>query len=238
LNIVATILGQAAIVLPHVAPAGLAALQSAFAQSAAMRAVDPQALDRWIFQLSHIRPAVERFDLAMTTTALLGAASTPPLTLGQLPMVANDRWLGLPIDPANPPATGRVAIEAFAVGNPATRTPLAGMLLDEWVDRIPAATTSAGLSFHYDEPLARAPQALLLAVCPDERSNWDMGLVQTILEETLQLAKIRAVDLDSIQQVGQILPGLYFPFNLQAATVSTQFLLSGVTLGNILAAAG
>jgi hypothetical protein len=79
---------------------------------------------------------------------------------------------------------------------------------------------------------------MLLAVCPDGRENWDLGLVQTILEETLELAKIRAVDLNSIQQVGQILPGLYFPFNLQAATVSTQFLISKVALGNILAAAG
>jgi hypothetical protein len=58
------------------------------------------------------------------------------------------------------------------------------------------------------------------------------------VEETLALAKVRAVDLDSIQQVGQILPGLYFPFNLQAATVSTQFLLTEDVLATIRSAAG
>jgi hypothetical protein len=31
------------------------------------------------------------------------------------------------------------------------------------------------------------------------------------------------VDLASVQQVGQILPALYFALNLQGATVSTQF---------------
>ena len=36
----------------------------------------------------------------------------------------------------------------------------------------------------------------------------------------MDLAKIRAVDLDNIQEVGQILPGLYFPFNDQAETIS------------------
>jgi hypothetical protein len=99
--------------------------------------------------------------------------------------------------------------------------------------RIPTPTTSAGLSFHYDEPKSRAPQAMLLAVCPDRRETWDLGLVQTILEETLELAKIRSVDLASIEEVGQILPGLYFPFNLQAATIATQFFGAGVVIGNI-----
>jgi len=75
--------------------------------------------------------------------------------------------------------------------------------------------------------MARTPQALLLAVCPDARSSWDGGLVTTILEETLGLAKIRAVDLSSLQQLGQLLPALCFPFNLQATTPATQFLATG-----------
>jgi hypothetical protein len=227
LAVITTVL-PGALVLPHLTPPSQASVQSAFGQSAAMTAVDPQAVDRWLLQLSHIRPAAERFDLAMTVTGLLGAPATAELTLGQLPEVAGDRWLGLPADPGSPPATGRVAIEALATGDPATQAPLAGMLLDEWLDRIPAATTSAGVAFHYDEPTSRAPQALLLAVCPDEREAWNAELVQAILAQALELAKIRAVDLASIQQVGQILPGLYFPFNLQAATIATTFLRQGV----------
>jgi hypothetical protein len=31
------------------------------------------------------------------------------------------------------------------------------------------------------------------------------------------------VDLDSVQEVGQILPALYFALNLQGATLSTNF---------------
>ena len=219
-----------ALALPHLTPPDPASVQSAFGQSAAMSAVDPQALDRWMLQLSHIRPAAERFDLAMTVTGLLGAPAAPELTLGQLPEVAGDRWLGLPVDPANPPATGRVAIEALAVGDPLAQTPLAGLMLDEWLDRIPAATTSAGVAFHYGEPTSRAPQALLLAVCPDPRETWSQELVQAILVQALELAQVRAVDLASIQQVGQILPALYFPFNLQYATIATTFLQEGVAV--------
>ena len=229
LAVITTVL-PGALVLPRLTPPDPASVQSAFGQSAAMSAVDPQALDRWMLQLSHVRPAAERFDLAMTMTELTGAPDAPELTLGQLPEVADDRWLGLPIDPGNPPASGRVAIEALAVGDPATQIPLAGMMLDEWLDRIPATTTSAGVAFHYGEPTSRAPQALLLAVCPDQREAWDQELVQAIVVQALELAKIRAVDLASIQEVGQILPGLYFPFNLQAATIATTFLQSGVAV--------
>jgi hypothetical protein len=72
--------------------------------------------------------------------------------------------------------------------------------------------------------MARAPQAMLLAVCPDARTVWDLDLVRAILDETFGLAKVRTVDLASIQEVGQILPGLYFPFNLQGPTPASRFM--------------
>ncbi len=184
--------------------------------------MDPQATDRWLVQLSHIRPAAYRLDLALAATQLLGARR-PGLTLAQLPATPGDRWLGLTIEAGNPPAPGRVAIEAIATGDPSASAKYAGLLLDEWLDRIPSQDTSAGVSFHYNEPKARAPQVLVLAICPDNRAAWDGGLVRTILEETLGLAKVRAVDLNSIQEVGQILPALCFPFNLQATTPATRF---------------
>jgi hypothetical protein len=188
-----------------------------------MRAVDPQALDRWLLQLSYLRPAAERLDFALSTAQLLGAPRPDPLELAQLPVTANDRWLGLPVDPGQPPAQGRVAVEALAVGDPASQAPFAGLLLDQWLERIPSAAVTAGVSFHYEEPKARAPQAMLLAVCPDGRELWDIALLRAIVEETLGLAKARAVDLASITEAGQVLPALYFPFNLAGATPATHF---------------
>ena len=51
---------------------------------------------------------------------------------------------------------------------------------------------------------------MLLAVCPDGRAVWDDALIQATLEETLELAKIRTVDLASVEGVGQILPAALF----------------------------
>src|SRR6185295_18826504 len=101
-------------------------------------------------------------------------------------------------------------LACLVAGDLSTETRYAGLVIDEWPERIPNATEQAAVAFHYDEPRARAPQSLLLAVCPDDRATWDAALIEEILVETLELAKIRAVDLDSVQQVGQILPALYF----------------------------
>ncbi|HEV3169664.1 MAG TPA: hypothetical protein VGZ32_04970, partial [Actinocrinis sp.] len=216
------VLGAGTIIVPRLTPPDASSLHLAFGESAAMQAVVPQAVRRWLLQLSHIRPGVRRLDLAISTTRLLGAAR-PGIAIAQLPQTAGDRWLGLPLLPGTTPAGGRVAIEAVTTGDPATATAYAGLLIDEWLERIPADSTTAGVAFHFDEPNARAPQAMLLALCPDARPTWDLGLVATILDETLGLAKVRGVDLASVQEVGQIVPALYFPFNLQAATPATTF---------------
>ena len=44
--------------------------------------------------------------------------------------------------------------------------------------------------------------------------------MQAVLSEALDLALARTVDLASVGRVGQILPALYFPFNLRQETVS------------------
>jgi hypothetical protein len=226
-SVFTTIFGSELVVLPQFTPPDLATVQAAFSQSPTLTSSDPQAPTRWLQQLTHVRPAVGRLDLAMSAAQALtsGTLYPPALTLGQLPPPATppDTWLGLPIDPANPPAKGRVALACLAQGDPTTEGSYAGLFVDEWLERIPSTQENASLAFHFAEPSARAPQALLLAVCPDSRKTWDDDILQAILQETLELAKIRTVDLASVEQVGQILPALYFALNLRGATVSTQF---------------
>jgi len=219
------IFGEDFVALPRFTPPDFASLQSAFGQSTAMIASDPQAPARWLTQLTHMRPGVSNLDAAYTLAQLLGAANADPadLLLGQLPATPGDKWLGLGIDPANPPAKGRVAFACLTAGDPLTQNSYAGLMIDEWPERVPSVNENAAVAFHYEEPKARAPQALLLAVCPDSRPFWDDDLITGILEETLELAKIRSVDLDSVVEVGQILPALYFALNLQGATISTNF---------------
>jgi len=211
------------VVLPRLTAPNSSVLHAAFAASATLiPAADRDAPSTWIQQLTHVRPGISRLDAALTVAELLhGFSST--LTFAQLPLASKDRWLGLPIDSSSPPRSGRVALAALAFGDLSAAADYAGLLFDEWPERIPTLKQSAAVSFHCDEPKSRAPQALLLAVCPDGRRSWDDELLLATLQETLQLAKIRTVDLDSIIGLGQVLPALYVPMNLQQATIATRF---------------
>ena len=131
--------------------------------------------------------------------------------------------MALPVDSSNPPEKGRVALDCIASGDATSANAYTGLLIEEWLERIPGTQASTAVAFHFEEPSARAPNALLLAVCPSAQEYWDDAMLQAILSETLELAKIRTVDLASVGAVGQILPALYFALNLQGATISTQF---------------
>jgi hypothetical protein len=224
LTVFSSVFGANFTILPRITPPDATNLKNAFTQSASLVATDPVAPARWLNQLTHIRPAISRLDTALSLSQILdGNPSPPSMLLGQLPYQLGDRWLGLPIDPTNPPSKGRVAFACITQGDPTIETPYAGLLIDEWPERIPSTDERAAVAFHYERPKAHAPQTLLLAVCPDNRATWDDDLITGTLQEALELAKIRTVDLDSVLRVGQILPALYFALNLQGATVSTNF---------------
>jgi hypothetical protein len=101
---------------------------------------------------------------------------------------------------------------------------------------LPSAQQITGVSFQYTDPVARPPQSILIAVKPDDFPEWTMEAVEASVLETLDLAKIRAVDPDSLGALGHYLPALYFAFNSGAPlveTVSTDFnIVLKTTLGS------
>jgi hypothetical protein len=181
----ALMFGKDFVVLPLItlSASNLQAVQDAFQQSDSLVSSDPVAPTRWLTQLSYVRPAIAKVDAAFSAAEICGeSAKLPELKLGQLPVQANDRWLGLPWEPDKPPSNGRLAFACFTVGDPATQTPFAGLFIDEWLDRVPSPVEKAGLAFHYNEPSASPPHALLLGVCPDQRKYWDDDLISALLE--------------------------------------------------------
>jgi hypothetical protein len=196
-------------------------LSASFAADPTVIGATDAAVSRWRQQLTHVRDAVARFDLACLLAELVAGSTPPPLRIAQLPSAAEDRWLALPLVPGTQPARGRVAIVAAVTGDVTDQSASwAGLYLDGWSERLPSSRESAGVAFNASEPSARAPAALLLAACPDLRAGWDDAMLAETLRETLTLARVRTVDLGSVNQAGQVLPALYFPFNLEEDTVS------------------
>lgn len=236
--------GPGFVVMPTFAPVGVHELTRALDQEEIVGPGGEDRIGLWLQQAALTHPAVQRLDdLIMVTSAWssrpvqldetdaeesLSLDSGPPMRLrvAQLPYAEDRAWLALsdeeiaeagfaPHDPADGRPRGVVSVVALS---PEGLDPgrVAGLLLDQWSELIPATTLTTGISFHYDQPNTQAPHALLLAV-PGQvdrtPSEWTTEDVLGIVNDTLDLAKARTVDLDAFQAVGGLFPALFMSAN-------------------------
>lgn len=186
-------------VLPLLAPANGAELSQAFQASLALQGDDPLAAVTWFQRAAYVRDGVARLDAAMLYAEALGDGAQLSLQVGQLPHSRSDRWVALPTAPGQPFPAGRLSLVAYAPFSDALEfdRPLAGLLIDEWVEVVPSSRETTGLTFHYDQSNSAAPQSILLAVPADQRPVWDLDSLETILHSTIELSRMRAVAPDS-----------------------------------------
>jgi hypothetical protein len=71
-------------------------------------------------------------------------------------------------------------------------------MLDDWTETIPAEREITGVAIHVNRPNAVAPHAVLVAVAPVLRGHWEWGDVVGAVNEALDLAKLRAVDVEQL----------------------------------------
>ncbi|MFD1325335.1 hypothetical protein, partial [Micromonospora sonneratiae] len=184
----------------------------------------PHAARHWLARYGRVRPAVGRLQEALTYAAALDAGGAVKLPVrvkvAQLPYQAGDRWVGH----APPrPNTEPVSLVLVTLGELDLSRPVHGLLVDEWTEVVPADHAQTALTFEYDAPGAAAPQAILLAVPADSAPTWQPAALAQTLEETLDLAIARAVDVDSLADAGQFLPAIYAPTNVVESKTTTDF---------------
>lgn len=183
---------------------------------------DPNASRMWLQQVARIRPALGRWRKLSLYAQALGEESTGPDVV-QLPYTVGETWVALPPAAGKSTPAGRTSLVLHRITTPAATDPWAGLLLDEWSELIPSASAASAISFHYDSPIAEAPQAVLVAVPPAAAASWSIDVLGDILNETLDLAKIRGVDSELLGDVSQLLPAIFAAFNVNNDTVSIDF---------------
>jgi hypothetical protein len=245
------VFGEGFRALPRFVAANATELEQAFKDSHLVQnrkpgdaTLDPLPAVTWFQRAARVRDGAARLDDALMYAEALGG-SMLHFEVGQLPYAKGDRWTALPFAADKPPTNARLSLVAHLpgkltpaappsnvfVGANSKPVPLAGLLIDEWIEVVPSASETTGLAFHFNEPNARAPQAVLLAVPPDGRETWEAETLEAILLETLELAKLRAVDASALQPpdanalspVSQFLPALYFANNVAGETITTDF---------------
>lgn len=203
--------------------ASAATLAELLGHSTQLLAPDPGATAPWLDQLARVRPGARRLQQALALAEATGAPATQALTVGQLPFVADDQWVALP---APGPRATRTAVAVHSPRPLNLAASLAGLVLDEWAETVPNATEVAAVSFHYDAPGARAPQAVLLAVPATADGSWTIAEVRAAVAMAQRAARHRTGSPQDVG-AGHFLPAMYFPFNTAGATVSTDFTSTG-----------
>ena len=223
---VAIVLGKTFRVVPRFAPRNAAELNPTLAAADALLGGDRLAPLTWIQRMARVRSGVARLSDVLIYSQSINPGVEPDLRVLQLPHEAIDRWAALPLVAGQQLSRATLSVVLQVPhGFPQSLPPdITGLMIDEWVEVTPNASEQSGLAFHFDAPGSRPPQAILLAVPPDKQPDWNIETLETIVVETLELAKLRMVasaDLDD--QVSQFLPALFFGLNLEKDTVSTDF---------------
>jgi hypothetical protein len=184
---------------------------------------DATAPERWLQQLARVRAPLAELRKARLLGGAFGS-NLPGLGVAQLPNAPGAQWIGLPLRDEADRVSGRCSLALLSPAPPAATDTWFGVLLDEWVETLPNATEQTAIGFQVPDPGAEAPQAVLLAVAPSVTAErWDFDTVTAVLNETLELAKIRAVDGELLGALGQILPTIFLSANGQNEAISTRF---------------
>lgn len=190
------------------------------------------AMEEWVHDVSKVRGKVADFELMGIMKDCFNLTGLnfdfAPI---QLPYDPNDpitnsdnnRWMGLEVDPSRM-KSGKLCIAVTSYDtfdqDVNERKKLCGFLLDEWTEIIPQPNHSAALALNYNQPNAQAPQCLLIAVPSSQPYKekdinlfWRQNDIQAMIEQTLDNAKRRSADFESIKNsaLGQFLPLTVFP---------------------------
>jgi hypothetical protein len=218
-----TIFGPAFKALPLVRPANAREVGNALRRSDELQGGDPLQALSWLQGTARVRPGASRLDGALSYAAALDRQPALELKVAQLPGEAGERWVALPPVAGGALPPGKVSLVAHLPRAFRADAPLAGLVVDEWVEVVPAAEITTGLAFNYDGPGARPPQTVLLAVAPGTDA-WDVAMVEKTVKEALELARLRAVDPKALGDdvlYQRALPALYVSLNLAGEAIST-----------------
>ena len=218
-----TVFGSGFVTMPRFSCANATELTASRTATVQLQGDDSLAAYSWFARSERVREALYSLGSTLRGAEVLGTGERLQLSVLQLPFVQNDRWVALPIQNDKTLPGGRLSliVQSTPVLDPGR--PMFGLLIDEWVEVVPHKQETTALTFQFNPPDVCAPQSILLAVPPVPGKAWNGWDLQRVLLETLDLAKLRAVEPESLGEVSQYLPALYFGLNADNAAVSTDF---------------
>lgn len=202
------------------------------------------AVEEWTQGIAKVRPKMSQYQrMRLIGDSIMGTFTDEPIVT-QLPLypspipdgfTADDvRWVGMKL-PDDYSFAGDTLSLVLEIPEDAEATDIhAGMIIDEWTETIPLKNVHTGVAMHYNEPNAEAPNTLIMAVTPEETGEWEWDDLMDTLNETLQMAKNRAVEPDQLQDElwGQTLPALLAAITSNDSAPSLDFARNIINVAN------
>jgi hypothetical protein len=168
-------------------------------------------LDQWLSSAALVRQDLAPLETVRLLSDALhqNACSFKPVQLpfdSSVDVAERDYWLGAEFPESFELDGDRLSLLCF--GHENIQATVAGLVLDEWMELIPAAKQTTGIAFHFNQPDARAPQNILLAVPARKTGQWDMDELFITVHEALEQARLRAVEPEHVDfsVLSQMLP--------------------------------
>jgi hypothetical protein len=218
-----TVFGSSFVAMPLFTCENAQELKDALAANEEVQGGDPLNVYTWFTRAARVRDPLARWSAPLSAAEVLGTGESLRLKVAQLPFDAADRWVGLPPEEGKDVLAGKLSLIVHAASTLKVDQPLCGLLIDEWVEVVPNSKETTAIAFQFNPPDTCAPQSVLLAVPPVPDQPWTVAGLHRVLLETLDLAKLRAIDAEALGEIGHYMPALYFGFNANDEVVSTDF---------------
>jgi hypothetical protein len=182
-------------------------------------------VDEWMYGVARVRPMVRTWESTLMLTAAFNI-SAPQLTPIQLPyesIIPPAPWVAMQYPSTYTIDSDRLLYTALYQPGFDAAAHQCGLMLDEWTEVIPADTRDTAITFQYARPDNEPPQAILLVVSPQNEGTWQWQDLVAALGETLDLAKMRAVEPAQMDPTlySRFLPATVMANTTRAITIAT-----------------
>jgi hypothetical protein len=150
-------------------------------------------VDEWLDGIARVRPNMRSWEQLLMLAGAFGLPQ-PALTPAQFPFEATAPWLALPFPQDYKLVSDHLLYTAHYAALFDKSARQCGILLDEWTEVIPATDRDTGIAFNFHRPENEAPQSFLLVTPASASGAWQWADLLGALNETLDLAKTRAVE--------------------------------------------
>lgn len=185
----------------------------------------PLVTDEWLHGVSMVRPRMHTFEMVRMLNDAFNSTLLEAEPV-QLPYRANDSWLA--VEFPNGTTIDHDTL-SFILCSPQSFNPAAqqcGLLIDDWTESIPNKEEVTGITFNYNQPNSVPPQAILLAVTPEETGHWQWNDLAESVLDTFSRAKLRAVEPDMLDAHGSIttlFPAIISEFSTSKSNISLDY---------------